>query len=202
MKTSSKNLRADERREVTVETVVELAGEQNPSEITTAAIAKRMGVTQGALFRHFPNKEAILSSVMEWVSKRLLARIDKAISKQSSPMAALEAMFMAHVDFVCKHPGVPRMLFGELQAANDSAPKRMVQLMIEGYSVKLKALLDEGIQTGDFDAELDTQSASLLFIGTIQGLVMQSLLAGDVKKMRKDAPGVFAIYQRGIRGDK
>lgn len=202
MKTSSKNLRADERREVTVETVVELAGEQNPSEITTAAIAKRMGVTQGALFRHFPNKEAILTSVMEWVSKRLLARIDKAISKNPSPMAALEAMFMAHVEFVCKHPGVPRMLFGELQGAKDSAPKRMVQLMIEGYSVKLKALLDEGINSGELDPELDTQSAALLFIGTIQGLVMQSLLAGDVKKMRKDAPGVFAIYQRGIRGQR
>ncbi|HEY9031022.1 MAG TPA: TetR family transcriptional regulator [Kangiella sp.] len=200
MKTTSKNLRADERREVTVETVVELAGEQNPSEITTAAIAKRMGVTQGALFRHFPNKEAILSSVMEWVSKRLLARIDKAINKNSSPLAALEAMFMAHVDFVCKHPGVPRMLFGELQGAKDSAPKRMVQLMIEGYSFKLKALLEEGVANGELNPELDTQSAALLFIGTVQGLVMQSLLAGDVKKMRKDAPGVFAIYQRGIRG--
>lgn len=57
MKASSKNLKADQRREVTVETVVELAGEQNPSEITTAAIAKRMGVTQGALFRHFPIKK-------------------------------------------------------------------------------------------------------------------------------------------------
>lgn len=200
MKTPSKNLRADERREVTVETVVELAGEQNPSEITTAAIAKRMGVTQGALFRHFPNKEAILQSVMEWVSKRLLARIEKAISKQSSPMVALEAMFMAHIDFVIKHPGAPRILFGELQGAEDSAPKRMVQLMIAGYTTKLEELLHEGIKTGDFDSELDTQSAALLFIGTIQGLVMQSLLAGDVKKMRKDAPGVFAIYRRGIRG--
>lgn len=43
MKASSKNLKADQRREVTVETVVELAGEQNPSEITTAAIAKQIG---------------------------------------------------------------------------------------------------------------------------------------------------------------
>lgn len=78
----------------------------------------------------------------------------------------------------------------------------MVQLMIEGYSVKLMKLLDEGIKSGHFDRELNTESAALLFIGTIQGLVMQSLLAGDVKKMRKDAPGVFAIYRRGIRGDK
>lgn len=54
MSTISKNLPADERRAVTVEAVIELAAEQNPSEITTAAIAKHMHLTQGALFRPFP----------------------------------------------------------------------------------------------------------------------------------------------------
>jgi AcrR family transcriptional regulator len=48
---------------------VALAGSQNPSEITTAAIAKHMNLTQGALFRHFPNKEAIWQAVMEWVAE-------------------------------------------------------------------------------------------------------------------------------------
>ncbi len=76
MDTHPKHLPADERRAVTVESVVALAGSQNPSEITTAAIAKHMNLTQGALFRHFPNKEAIWQAVMEWVAERLLARID------------------------------------------------------------------------------------------------------------------------------
>ena len=56
MDTHPKHLPADERRAVTVESVVALAGSQNPSEITTAAIAKHMNLTQGALFRHFPNR--------------------------------------------------------------------------------------------------------------------------------------------------
>ena len=43
-----------------------------------------------------------------------------------------------------------------------------------------------------------SQTATL-FIGTIQGLVMQSMLSGDVERIRRDAPRVFAIYQRGIR---
>jgi TetR/AcrR family transcriptional regulator len=58
---------------VTIEAVVELAGSVNPSEITTAAIAKHMNVTQGALFRHFPSKDAIWRAVMEWMAERLLA---------------------------------------------------------------------------------------------------------------------------------
>ena len=65
MESNIKHLPADERRAVTVEAVIALAAEQNPGEITTAAIAKRMGLTQGALFRHFPSKDAILQAVME-----------------------------------------------------------------------------------------------------------------------------------------
>jgi TetR/AcrR family transcriptional regulator len=199
MTTRSKNLPAEERRAVTVETVVALAAEQNPNDITTAAIAKRMGLTQGALFRHFPNKDAILQAVMEWVADRLLARVDKALHAATSPLAALEAMFMAHVEFVIEHPGVPRLLFGELQRAEQTNPKRMAQTLIHRYGERLRRLFDEGKTRGELDAQLDTEVAVILFIGTIQGLVMQSLLAGDLDRIRDDAPKVFAIFRRGIR---
>ncbi len=198
MSSHSKHLPAEERRAATVEAVVELAAEQNPSDITTTAIAQRMGLTQGALFRHFPTKDAILESVMDWVAERLLARVDKAAASAASPMAALEAMFMEHIDFVAEHPGVPRMLFGELQRPGDTLPKKMVQTLIRRYSERLQHLLEAGKQQGELPAQLDIEAASVSFIGSIQGLVMQSLLAGDVTRMRHDALGVFAIYRRGI----
>lgn len=199
MRAPVKHLPAEERRAVTVEAVVELAAEQNPSDITTAAIAKRMGLTQGALFRHFPNKDAILQAVMQWVAERLLSRTEKAVQAASSPLAALEAMFMAHVEFVVEHPGVPRMLFGELQRTEHTAPKRIVQTLIRRYGERLHRLFEQGKACGELDAQLDTEASATLFIGTIQGLVMQSMLAGDVGRIRRDAPRVFAIYQRGIR---
>jgi len=194
-----KHLPAEERRAVTVEAVVELAGEQNPNDITTAAIANRMGLTQGALFRHFPNKDAIFQAVMEWMATRLLARVDKAVQTASSPLVALEAMFMAHVEFVVEHPGVPRILFGELQRAEQTTPKRMAQTLIRHYGERLQRLIEEGKSCGDLDVGLDTQACATLFIGIIQGLVMQSLLASDLGRIRSDAPRVFAIYRRGIR---
>lgn len=199
MRTSGKHLPAAERRAVTVEAVIELAAEQNPGDITTAAIAKRMGLTQGALFRHFPNKDAILQAVMEWVAERLLARIDQAMQAQQSPLAALERMFMAHVDFVVEHPGIPRMLFGELQRAEATAAKSMAQALIRRYGERLNRLIREGQECGELDAQVNVPAAATLFIGTIQGLIMQSLLAGDVNRIRGEAPGVFAIYRRGIR---
>ena len=79
METPAKYLSADERRAATVEAVVQLSATGNPSDITTTTIARHMGVTQGALFKHFPNKEAILEAVMQWVASKLLARIDRAM---------------------------------------------------------------------------------------------------------------------------
>ena len=193
-----KHLPADERRAATVEAVINLAAEQNPSDITTTAIAQRMGLTQGALFRHFPTKDAILEAVMTWVAERLLSRVDRAAQNVTSPLAALEAVFMAHIDFVSEHPGVPRMLFGELQRPGETLPKRMVQTLIQRYGERLRHLLERGKAIGELDANLDIEAASISFIGSIQGLVMQSLIAGDAARIRRDASGVFAIYRRGI----
>lgn len=198
MENNAKHLPADERRAVTVEAVIALAAEQNPGEITTAAIARHMGLTQGALFRHFPSKDAILQAVMEWVAERLLARVDKAAQEAASPIAALEAIFMTHIDFIAQHPGVPRMLFGELQRAGDTTAKMMARTMLDRYGKRLSALIEQGKVQGELAAEVNTAAAATLFIGAIQGLVMQSLLAGNTERMRAGAPGAFAIYRRGI----
>ncbi|MBA5636121.1 TetR/AcrR family transcriptional regulator [Duganella sp. LX20W] len=198
MSTPNGKLPADERRAVTIEAVVQLASVQNPSDITTAAIAKHMHVTQGALFRHFPSKGAIWQAVMEWVAERLLSRLDQASAGVASPLAALEAMFMAHIEFVAAHPGVPRVMFGELQQPEPTPAKRMVQVLLARYRERLQALFEQGKACGELSPALDADAAILLFIGMVQGLVMQSLFAGDVEQMRRQAPRMFAVFRRGI----
>ncbi len=196
---TARHLPAEERRSVTVETVLALAAEQNPSEITTAAISARMNLTQGALFRHFPSKEALWTAVMEWVAERLMQRIERAVTEAPGPLAALRSMFLAHAGFVVEHPGVPRMMFGELQRAEASAPKRMAQTLIRRYGERVRALLAAGQTAGEVAADVDLDAATTLFIGTIQGLVMQSLLAGEPERISREAPAVLALYLRGIR---
>ncbi|HUH58598.1 MAG TPA: TetR/AcrR family transcriptional regulator [Candidimonas sp.] len=199
MQTRTRNLPADERRTVTVQAVIELAGEQNPGDITTAAIAARMGLTQGALFRHFANKDAVWHAVMEWVGQRLLERLDHAMQEAPSPLDAMQAMFLTHIDFVAQHPGVPCILFAELQRPDETPAKRAVQDLIRQYGERLHRVIEEGKAQGQLWPQLDTRAGAILFIGSIQGLVMQSLLAGDVQRLRQDAGPAFEIYRRGIR---
>ena len=201
MNSPAKYLSAEARRAATVEAVIQLAAQTPPSEITTTAIAQHMGVTQGALFKHFPTKEAILEAVMVWVAEHLLRRVDEAAhaaQAHGGALAALEAIFLAHVDFVVEHPGVPRMLFGELQRSEMTAPKRVVQTLLGHYGARLQQWLAQGQAQGQVAGTLDCATAVTLFIGSLQGLVMQSMLAGDVLHMRRQAAPVFALYRRAV----
>lgn len=197
----TKHLPSDERRAEAIEAVIELAANANPEGITTSAIASRMRLTQGALFRHFPTKDAIWQGVMEWVSDRLLARIDRLAGAEPEPLAALEAMFLGHVEFIAEHPGVPRMMAGQLQHTGETPAKRVARVLVENYATRLRRILSAARAEGVLRRDLDVDAAATLFLGMIQGLVMQHLMHGDSARMRADAPRVFAIYRAGLLVD-
>lgn len=193
-------LSADERRERTVETVIALCARDDPATITTGDIAKHMRVTQGALFRHFPSKAAIWEAVASSVAERVMARITAAAEEVDDPLLALRAMFMAHVRFIAEHPGVPRLLMGQLQHPQPTPAGKIVRRLIDTYRGRLLELLGRARDAGEIREGLSLDAAATQFIGTIQGLVMQSLIAGDVHTILEQAPAAFDILLGGIGG--
>lgn len=189
----------EHRQAEMVQAVLTLTEKQSVDAITTSDIAKAVGLSQGAVFRHFPNKQTIWLAVIDWVQQTLLDALDTAARNKHQPLDRLQAMFEAHVDFVMCQPGVPRLLFHELQQPSDSLVKKSVRTLLAAYRRRIVSLLDLAKQTGQTRSDLDTDAAATLFIGTIQGLVMQAMLMGDTKAMRKIAGGLFNIYLDGIR---
>jgi len=196
---SGTRLPAAKRRETTVQAVLDLAAVQNPAEITTTAIAEQMHITQGALFRHFATKDAIWQAVIEWVTQRMLARVEAASRTAKSPLEALETIFMAHIESHVRHAGVPRIIFGELQRAEDTLAKRMVRKFMGQYVDKLQAFIEQGKVAGEIDREVDAKAAATMFVGMIQGLVVQSLVSGNLAITRAKAREVFVLYLRAVR---
>lgn len=191
-------LPTEERQAAIVAAALNLAIDASPAQITTAAIADAVGVTQGAVFKHFPTKEAIWLAAMKWVREQLLASLTQAAESQPSPMDALGAVFRAHVDFVVRHPGVPRFIFHELQQPSDSAAKQEVRGVLQAYRKLLLGILEQAERQHLVAPELDREAAATLFVGIVQGLVMQAMLSGKPALMRAQAERVFALYLRGI----
>ena len=135
---------------------------------------------------------------MHWVAKRLLARIDKAMQGQDTAIAALRAAFMSHIQFISDHPGVPRLLFSELQRKENTAAKKLVNILLSQYQQRLQHTLEQGKQDQELDAQLDVAAAATLFIGSIQGLVVQSIVLGNSDMLLSAAQDIFVLYQRAI----
>ena len=187
-----------ERRALAIDAVIDLASGMNPADITTAAISERMGLTQGALFRHFPTKDAVLQAVMESVSERLLSRIDEAVREETAPLEALRAIFMAHVGFIESNPGVPRLLFSELQRTEETGAKRAVGAFLEASATRILVQLDEAKKLGLVSPDICSRSAAMSLVGSVQGLVIQAMLSGRVGDIGAGADGVFAVWRRGV----
>ncbi len=194
----SNRMSTDERRAEIVAAALRLASGASPGSITTADVAAEVGITQGAIFKHFPTKEAIWLAAMGWVDEALQVALRAAADRAVTPLDALEAMFHAHVAFVIAHPGVPRFIFHELQKADDSAAKGAVRSVLQGYRRLLLQVLERAVADGQIPEPLDREAAATGFIGLIQGLVMQSMLNGRPGAMRAQARRVFALYAGGL----
>lgn len=186
------------RRAEIVAAVLRLAATRSPAAITTGDMAAELGFSQGAVFRHFPAKDAIWMAVLDWVDAELIAALDAAAQQGATPLEGLERVFMAHIRFVVASPGVPRIIFHELQHPDDTPLKQRVRALLGRYRQILARLLDAAADQGLLLAGLDRQAAATLFIGTIQGLVMQSMLAADASAIEDDARRVVALYLRAI----
>jgi TetR/AcrR family transcriptional regulator len=194
----------DLRQAGLVEAALQLAAQRNPADITTGDLAQAVGISQGAVFKHFPSKQAVWLAVLDWATEQLMQRLRAAVQlRQDSPqgfnpLAALQDVFIAHVDFVVAYPGVPRVVFQELQHAQETALKTSVRGLMQQYRALVMELLLAAKKQQLLAPATDVPAAAVLFLGSVQGLVMQALVSGQVAAMGPQAPGVFSIYLRGI----
>lgn len=192
-------LPTEARQKEIIGAVLALAADNSPDAITTQAIAGHMGLTQGAVFRHFPTREAILLAVVDWVEERLSEVIAAANTASRDPVDSLQRTFEAHIDFIAQHPSAPRLIFNELQKPADNPVKQRVRGLLDRYRQRVSGLLARAKNLGLVDAQLDETAAAILFIGAVQGLVVQTLLAGDPQTLHATAHRVLPLYLRGIR---
>jgi TetR/AcrR family transcriptional regulator len=191
-------LPTETRRAEIVAAALHLAHSRSPESITTTELASALGLSQGALFKHFDTKDAVWLAAMAWVAEHLLRTLNDAAQQAETPLDALRGVFEAHLQFVVAYPGVPRLIFHELQKPMGSPLKQQVCELMNAYRQLLLRLLLASVQQGESAPDLDAPAAATLLIGIVQGLVMQSMLSGEIAAIKTQAPRVFQLYLHGI----
>lgn len=194
-----KRLSSEERQGEIIRVAVELAADKGVDSVTTQDMADAMNLTQGAIFRHFATKDDIWVAVIVWVRERLMKVLDKAAADATDPLNAIERMFFAHIAFISKHPAIPRLLFSELLHKKNGKLRQLIEGIISGYEAKIAGLLDAAKAQSLVPDDLDSQSAAVLYIGMIQGLVMQSSIFGGKRALQQQAEKTFPIFLHGVK---
>jgi len=196
---TKKRMSSEDRQAEIIRVAVELAAEKDVASVTTQDMADAMHLTQGAIFRHFASKDEIWLAVMHWIRERLMKVLGKAADEASDPLDAIQRMFLAHIAFIGKHPAIPRILFSELQQNKSGKLRVLIQELVSGYEARITGLLEEAKKQSLVDARLDSKSAAVLYIGMIQGLVMQASIYGGKRTLLHEAEKVFPIFLYGIK---
>ncbi|MBZ0106677.1 MAG: TetR/AcrR family transcriptional regulator [Sulfuricella denitrificans] len=191
-------LSAEERQEEIIRAAVELAGEQGVESVTTQAMADAVGITQGAIFRHFPTKDMIWLGVIHWVRGRLMSVLDMAADQGKDPLDSLEKMFFAHLGFVDKVPAIPKLVFTDQLLKKNPRIKELIRSILADYETKVTALLVQSKVQNLVRQDLDEHGAAVMFTGIIQGLVMRVSIIEARKSLVAEGKLVFPLFLHGI----
>lgn len=191
-------LSAEARKEEIIKAAVKLAGEQSVDSVTTQDMATAVGVTQGAIFRHFPTKDMIWLGVIRWVRGRLMSVVDLAASQGSDPLDSLEKIFFAHLGFVDKVPAIPKLIFTDQLLKKNPKIKELIRTILADYEAKVISLISQAKTQGLVRPDLDEHGAAVMFIGIIQGLVLRVSVIEIRNSLISEGKLVFPIFLHGI----
>lgn len=191
-------LSAEQRQEEIIRATLDLAGERSVDDVTTQDIASAIGVTQGAIFRHFPSKNMIWLAVVHWVRARLMSAVDMAASQGADPLDAIERIFFTHLGFVEKYPAMPGLLFSDQLLRKNRVLKQLIKEILSSYEEKIVGLLAQAKTQGLTRADLDEHSAAALFTAVIQGLVIRVALLEAKPSLLAEGRAVFPLFLNSI----
>jgi len=200
---------AAERRAQAVGALLLLARETAPERISTAAIAERMGVSHGALFRHFDSREAIWAEAVSWATAELERRftaISEAATLQPSPgpgqhrcLEEVIDLLACHAAMLQEHPGLVRMLFAELQRPATSPARETGKAFMQRFRERLAVAIGRAQTGGDLDGDLDPADLASLLVATQQGLMLQALVHDGFATLVERSRHSVALLLRAFR---
>ena len=160
---------ASERKLEIVDATIALAGEMGPDRLTTEHLARQIGISQPAIFRHFPTKGDIWEAVAHRIAQLMARNMGSRVDQQASPHHRLKAMVITHLEFINATPAVPAILFSsELHNENEKLRAFFAGLM-DARQIKLARLIREA----GYSSKPHPNDAALLVLGLIQGLAMR-----------------------------
>ncbi len=170
------------RRQQILEALAHMLEASPGARITTAALAKQVGVSEAALYRHFPSKTKMFEGLIEFIEDTIFSRVKLIIDERVTAQARCEAMLSLLLAFTEKNPGITRILTGDALTGESDKLHTRVSQFFERLETQIKQILREAeIREGIRTSATVGASANLL-ISVVDGRINQYVRTGFKKK--------------------
>lgn len=187
---------AELRKAEIVATVLDLADGIGPDRVTTGAVASAIGVTQAALFRHFPTKAALWQAVAEHVAEGLAATWDNALSQNHGPLVRLRALIAAQFAQIAATPALPMLLFSRELNVTNAELRTTFRGRLMAFRSLLALEVEAGQKAGLLRDDVSANDVAVLLSSLVQGVAIRWALGARDFALRDEELRLFDVQCR------
>ena len=169
----SKKSKRKSRKEQILQSLAEILEESPGGKITTASLAKQVGVSEAALYRHFPSKTKIFDELIEFAELTIFTRLNMISSEQISASSKCEKISKLVLTFAEKNPGISRILAGDALWGENERLRFRVNQLFDRIEVQIKQILREDRYTNDNNVTTHPNISADIFMSFIEGKIAQ-----------------------------
>lgn len=170
--------RSEERKHDILQALATMLQNPNQTNITTARLAKEVGVSEAALYRHFKNKAGIYLGLIEFIEESIFTRINIIMKEQESTLARCQDLLTLLLAFAQHNPGLSRLLTGEALIGEDEVLLNRITRLFDRVETQIKqALRDTEIREGK-QVALSTTAAASMLLAIAEGRIVQFVRSG------------------------
>jgi TetR/AcrR family transcriptional regulator len=153
--------------------------EVNPGErITTAGLARAVGVSEAALYRHFPSKAKMFEGLIEFIEDTIFGLVNRILKEESSAIKQCENILALLLGFSERNPGLTRILSGDILTGETERLRLRVNQFFERLETQLKQILREGELSKELSIAIPVQAQANLFVAVAEGRMIQYVRSG------------------------
>ena len=189
------------RQEQILDTTLEIISEKGLGGVNTSEIAQRVGIVPSALYRHFENKEALIDALLDRTHKVLFENVKKISLGPTGASKNLRSLFLLHIEFIRKNPGIPKLVFSDAAVFGSPERKEKVFVIVKNYMNKLTEIAEKGRLEGDFSQDISPEAVAFSMVSFAQHVGLISNLSDGKTDMSKLAELAWSYIEKAIRID-
>jgi len=166
------------RRQQILETLA-MELEKTPGEpITTAGLAKAVGVSEAALYRHFPSKAKMLEALIEFIEDSVFSLVNRILEEEKGMHARCQKILTVALGFADKNPGITRLLSGDVLLGETERLRKRIDKFYERLETQIKQVLREGEANHELKPVSPVQAQANLMLCLVEGRIQQYVRSG------------------------